>query len=117
MALIITDGYRLVQNETCGKTLRRQYSSVISMSLAATRCRLPRLKGFSLFVVLFLLILPAFSVAETSHQVYFKGTDSELDVFHIKGREPGPTLLLVGGIQGNATRWILGRRPLCGTWH
>ncbi len=60
-----------------------------------------RLKEFSRFVVLLLLLLPAFSSAETTHQVYFKGTDSELDVFHIKGRETGPTLLLVGGIQGN----------------
>ncbi len=39
--------------------------------------------------------------AETTHRVFLKGTDSELDVYFIKGREPGPTLLLVGGIQGN----------------
>lgn len=42
-------------------------------------------------------ILPA----ETTHQVYYKGTDAQLDVYTIKGRLPGPTLMVVGGIQGD----------------
>lgn len=41
------------------------------------------------------------SLAETSHQVFFKGTDSELDIYTIKGAKPGPTLLILGGIQGD----------------
>jgi hypothetical protein len=39
--------------------------------------------------------------AETTHQIFFKGTDSELDVYTIKGAKPGPTLLILGGIQGD----------------
>lgn len=60
-----------------------------------------RRTAFTRLIILlfFLVVAPAF--AETIHEVHFKGTDSELDVYHIKGREPGPTLLLVGGIQGN----------------
>jgi len=47
-------------------------------------------------------LLPAFpGHAETVHQVYLKGTDSQLDVYFIKGRLPGPTLMIVGGIQGD----------------
>lgn len=48
-----------------------------------------------------LLVLGQIASAETIHKVYFKGTDSQVDVFHVKGRLPGPTLLLVGGIQGD----------------
>ncbi len=47
------------------------------------------------------LIQPNILRAETTHQIFFKGTDSELDVFTIEGAEPGPTLLLLGGIQGD----------------
>ena len=32
---------------------------------------------------------------------YFKGTDYELHVYDIKGREKGPTVLIIGGIQGD----------------
>lgn len=39
--------------------------------------------------------------AETIHKVYFKGADHQLDVYTIKGSNPGPTLLLLGGIQGD----------------
>src|SRR5208283_2736764 len=49
----------------------------------------------------FLVFLPSVGKAETSHRVYFKGTDAELDVYTITGSSPGPTLLLLGGIQGD----------------
>jgi hypothetical protein len=39
--------------------------------------------------------------SETTHRVYFKGTDAELHVYTITGSSPGPTLLLLGGIQGD----------------
>jgi hypothetical protein len=49
-----------------------------------------------------ILILASLPVcAETVHKVYFKGDDSHLDVYFIKGANPGPTLLLMGGIQGD----------------
>ncbi|MBI9086743.1 MAG: succinylglutamate desuccinylase/aspartoacylase family protein [Desulfobacterales bacterium] len=38
---------------------------------------------------------------ERVHQVFFEGTDHELNVYHIYGKETGPTLLLIGGIQGD----------------
>jgi hypothetical protein len=47
------------------------------------------------------LAAPTWLCAETIHKVYLKGTDSQLDVYFIKGRLPGPTLLILGGIQGN----------------
>jgi hypothetical protein len=36
-----------------------------------------------------------------SHRVYFADTDHELNVYHIRGREEGPTLLIIGGMHGN----------------
>ena len=36
-----------------------------------------------------------------THSVYFEGTDHELHVFRIHGEQPGKTLLLIGGIQGD----------------
>jgi Carboxypeptidase controlling helical cell shape catalytic len=57
-----------------------------------------------LAVALLLLLtsaVPCAVLADTTHKVYFKGTDSELDVYIIRGRLPGPTLLLMGGIQGD----------------
>jgi len=35
------------------------------------------------------------------HRVYFPNTDHELHVYHIHGREPGTTMLIIGGIHGN----------------
>jgi hypothetical protein len=40
-------------------------------------------------------------MAKTTHEVYFKGEDVQLDVYLINGTKPGPTLLLMGGIQGD----------------
>ncbi len=47
------------------------------------------------------LICADVCLAETNHRVYFKGSDAELDVYTITGSLPGPTLLLLGGIQGD----------------
>ena len=54
-----------------------------------------------LVLVLLLIVSPYSLHAETVRKVYFKGTDLELDVITIKGRVPGPTLLILGGIQGD----------------
>lgn len=35
------------------------------------------------------------------HSAYYEGTDFELNVYKIYGKEPGKTLLLIGGIQGD----------------
>lgn len=51
---------------------------------------------------------PAAGAATTSlsrpsqqHQVWFKGTQYELNVYRIYGRRPGKTMLIIGGIQGD----------------
>ena len=37
----------------------------------------------------------------TEHEVYLKSTDHELHVYHIYGKKPGKTVLIIGGIHGN----------------
>lgn len=39
--------------------------------------------------------------AETVHKTYFENTDYELHVYEILGYEPGPTMMIIGGIQGD----------------
>ncbi len=51
--------------------------------------------------LVFLVSLAGGLHAETIHQVHFRGTDCELHVYTIKGSSPGPTLMLLGGIQGD----------------
>ncbi len=41
------------------------------------------------------------SVAQKTHTVFYEGTDHELHVYRVYGRNPGKTLLLIGGIQGD----------------
>ncbi|MFA5654702.1 MAG: M14/M99 family metallopeptidase [Desulfomonilia bacterium] len=36
-----------------------------------------------------------------THEVFFQGTDHRLDVYRINGEDPGPTLMIMGGIQGD----------------
>lgn len=36
-----------------------------------------------------------------SHTTFFADTDHELHVYHIRGREAGPTIMIIGGIHGN----------------
>ena len=59
------------------------------------------LTALAIALVWCLTLLPCSLDAKTSHRVYFKGTDAELDVYTITGSAPGPTLLLLGGIQGD----------------
>ncbi len=39
--------------------------------------------------------------ARSEHRVYFEGTSYELHVYKIFGRQPGRTMLIIGGIQGD----------------
>ncbi len=39
--------------------------------------------------------------AQREHSVYFQNTPYELNIYRIYGKEPGKTLMLIGGIQGN----------------
>src|SRR5271157_2798948 len=55
-----------------------------------------------LLLSLFLILLLSIQVeAKNSSRIYFKGTEAELEVHFINGETPGPTLLLLGGIQGD----------------
>lgn len=40
-------------------------------------------------------------LCKTEHEVYFKDTDYELNVYKIYGAEKGKTLMIIGGIQGD----------------
>lgn len=56
------------------------------------------------FVLMLAMGMLPFSTAwgqERVHKVFFEGTDHELNVYHIHGKEDGPTLMLIGGIQGD----------------
>ncbi|QAR32277.1 hypothetical protein EP073_02350 [Geovibrio thiophilus] len=59
-------------------------------------------KTLTLFILLF---AAAMSFAQTrpyiKNEVYFKGTEYELDVYRIYGRQDGKTMLIIGGIQGD----------------
>ncbi len=44
---------------------------------------------------------PTQASSETEHQVYFANTVYELNIYRINGKNPGKTLMLIGGIQGN----------------
>ncbi len=50
-----------------------------------------------------LIALPIYAVERpnTVHEVFFKGTNYELDVYRVNGRKDGNTMLIIGGIQGD----------------
>jgi len=58
-----------------------------------------------LLIVLLLIFtaVTAFAVQRpaTKHEVYFEGTDYELNIYRIYGRHDGETMFIVGGIQGD----------------
>lgn len=63
---------------------------------------------FRFFVFLPIVILlalifpcPAAAQAERDHIVYFQDTPYELNIYKIYGRKEGPTMMIVGGIQGD----------------
>ena len=57
-------------------------------------------------LLLILALLPASAgtaatPGERQHLIFWKGTPQELEVFRIYGRQPGPTVMIMGGIQGD----------------
>ncbi|MBU0994718.1 MAG: hypothetical protein KJ737_19665 [Proteobacteria bacterium] len=72
---------------------------------------LNRLKWVSRFVKSFTVTLPVSlffiiismtdASAQRTHTVYYEGTEHELHVYRIYGKEPGKTMMLIGGIQGD----------------
>jgi len=59
-------------------------------------------KNNPLFFFLILTFITTTSLsATTTTTTHFPGTDHELNVYQIKGTEPGPTLLIIAAIQGD----------------
>jgi hypothetical protein len=66
------------------------------------RCRLlfGMIQALICVIILLIAVDPA-SAQKKVHSVYFEDTDHELHVYRIYGVEPGKTLMLIGGIQGD----------------
>jgi hypothetical protein len=57
-----------------------------------------------LHFLVIMLFMPSVVLAanpRTEHIVYFHNTPHELNIYKLHGHQPGPTLMLIGGIQGN----------------
>jgi hypothetical protein len=52
-------------------------------------------------IQLSLLLFPSHALSKKEHLVYFPNTAYELNIYKIFGKQPGKTLMLIGGIQGN----------------
>jgi hypothetical protein len=68
------------------------------------RCSIPDRRVFflCLWVILsFQCGFPSLALSKREHLVYFPNTAYELNIYKIFGKEPGKTLMLIGGIQGN----------------
>lgn len=60
------------------------------------------IKRFIIIAVTVLWLWPSVGYAQKRvHSVYFEGTDYELHVYRIFGKQSGHTLMLIGGIQGD----------------
>lgn len=54
-----------------------------------------------LFLALITGLASAQEPGERRHLVFWAGTPQQLDVYKIRGREDGPTVMIIGGIQGD----------------
>ena len=68
----------------------------------------PALQLASLFLLLTAAPLWASEKAGRQHLVYWAGTPQAVEVYKISGREPGPTVMIMGGIQGDEPGGFLG---------
>jgi predicted deacylase len=60
------------------------------------------LMGFGLSLFLAILLPSKLSASgDRQHIIYFEGTPQELEIYKIYGRTEGPTILIMGGIQGD----------------
>ena len=59
------------------------------------------LVGSSVLAFLFATGIGDLRADDRRHEAYFTNTAYELHVYRIHGRTPGPTLMIIGGIQGN----------------
>ena len=59
-----------------------------------------------LFLLCALLLTCAPTSARTEHSVHFENTDHELHVYEIYGKEPGKTLLIIGGMHNEPGGYV-----------
>ncbi len=69
--------------------------------LERSRHRAAAVFGFLIFLALIFTTLPALAQSGREHLVYFRDTQHELNVYKIHGRMDGPTMMIIGGIQGD----------------
>lgn len=64
---------------------------------------IPAKRYYYQHIILFVLItvFSTSAIAQREHTIYFQNTAYELNIYKIYGSEPGKTLMLIGGIQGN----------------
>ena len=56
---------------------------------------------FSCILMLVAVLFHSSAMAQIIHEVFLPNTDHELNVYRIFGEEPGKTIMLIGGIQGD----------------
>ncbi|MDR1677507.1 MAG: hypothetical protein LBS44_03850 [Deltaproteobacteria bacterium] len=88
------------------KFFRDLFNSIFGKSVLPPRLRSawPGLKSVVWSIVLLLILvspLSAQSKSDRQHIVYFEGTPQELVIYKIYGRYEGPTIMVMGGIQGD----------------
>lgn len=61
------------------------------------------MRYFLIVIITVITLSSAYAVERpsTKHEVFFKGTDYELNIYRIYGRNDGKTMFIVGGIQGD----------------
>ena len=71
----------------------------------STRCPWARLYTYTIMMISILCVSLFWGAgegwAQRTHIVYYEGTEHELHVYRIHGKEPGKTMMLIGGIQGD----------------
>ena len=60
-----------------------------------------RIFTFIFFISLSFFAFPSQALSKREHLVHFPNTSYELNIYKIYGKQPGKTLMLIGGIQGN----------------
>ncbi len=61
-----------------------------------------QLLAIEIFIIFFVTVLLHYSAAaQIIHEVFLPNTDHELNVYRIFGEEPGKTIMIIGGIQGD----------------
>ena len=64
------------------------------------------LTGVTCTALVFLLAFSGLSPGSREHEIHFKDTEYELNIYRIFGQEPGPTLLIIGGIHNEPTGYL-----------